>query len=114
MLANAPGELADFFGKLVEPQAVSQSEGALTVTLDGGALSILDATRLGARFPGIRLRDILRKPYFAGYSVAVDDLEVAEDILERNGIAATRAGDRLQIAAEHAFGVVIEFRVGQS
>lgn len=110
MLANTPNEFADFFGKLVEPPAVSQSEGALTVTLDGGTLSILDATRLAARFPGIRLRDILRKPYFAGYSVAVDELEVAEDILERNGIAAMRAGDRLQIAAEHAFGAVIEFR----
>jgi len=110
MLANAPGDLADFFGKLVEPDAVSRSEGALTVTLDGGTLSILDATRLGARFPGTRLRDILRKPYFAGYSIAVDDLEVAEGILNRNGIATKRAGDCVQVAAEHAFGAVIEFR----
>jgi len=110
MLANAPGDLADFFGKLVEPDAVSRSEGALTVTLDGGTLSILDATRLGARFPGTRLRDILRKPYFAGYSIAVDDLEVAEGILNRNGIATKRAGDCVRVAAEHAFGAVIEFR----
>jgi hypothetical protein len=110
MLANAPGEFADFFGKLAEPEAVSRSEGALTVTLDGGTLSILDATRLGARFARTRLRDILRKPYFVGFSIAVEDLDVVEGILKRNGITATRTGDHVQIAAENAFGVVIEFR----
>jgi catechol 2,3-dioxygenase-like lactoylglutathione lyase family enzyme len=110
MLANDPEGLADFFGKLVEPAAVSRSEGAVKVALAGGALSVLDAIRLAARFPGIRLRDVLRKPYFAGYSIAVDDLDVAEDVLERNGIAAARAGDRLQIPAEHGFGAVIELR----
>lgn len=108
MLANDPTGLTDFFGKLVEPAAVSRSEGALRVTLGEGALSVLDATRLAQRFPGIRLGDVLRKPHFAGYSIAVADLDVAEDVLERNGIAATRAGDRLQIAAEHGFGTVIE------
>ena len=110
MLANDPGGLADFFGKLVAPDAVSRAEGALRVKLGEGALSVLDATRLGQRFPGIRLRDVLRKPHFAGYSIAVDDLDVAEDVLERNGIPATRSGDRLQIAAEHGFGTVIELR----
>ena len=110
MLANDPGGLAEFFGKLVEPDAVSSSEGALRVVLGHGALTVLDATRLAQRFPGIRLRDVLRKPHFAGYSIAVGDLDVAEDVLERNGIAAERAGDRLQIATEHGFGAVIEFR----
>jgi catechol 2,3-dioxygenase-like lactoylglutathione lyase family enzyme len=108
MLANDPAGLADFFGKLVEPDAVSRSEGALRVKLGEGALSALDATRLAQRFPGIRLADVLRKPHFAGYSIAVDDLDVSEDVLERNGIAAARVGDRLQIAAEHGFGAVIE------
>jgi catechol 2,3-dioxygenase-like lactoylglutathione lyase family enzyme len=110
MLANDPAGLADFFGKLVEPDAVSRSEGTLRVKLGEGALSVLDATRLAQRFPGVRLSDVLRKPHFAGYSIAVDDLDVAEDVLERNGIAATRADGRLQIAAEHAFGTVIELR----
>ena len=110
MLANDPAGLADFFGKLVEPDAVTRSEGALRVKLGGDALSVLDATRLGQRFPGIRLAAVLRKPHFTGYSIAVDDLDVAEDVLERNGIPAARAGNRLQIAAEHGFGTVIEFR----
>lgn len=110
MLANDPGGLADFFGRLVEPDAVSRAEGALRVQLGEGALSVLDATRLAQRFPGVRLSDVLRKPHFAGYSIAVDDLDVAEDVLERNGIAAVRTGDRLQIAAEHGFGTVIELR----
>jgi catechol 2,3-dioxygenase-like lactoylglutathione lyase family enzyme len=110
MLANDPGSFADFFGKLVEPGAVRRAEGALRVALGDGALSLLDATRLAQRFPGIRLRDVLRKPHFAGYSIAVDDLAIAAGILERNGIPATRSGCRLQIAAEHGFGAVIELR----
>ena len=92
---------------------MTRDEGALRVALGAGALSVLDATRLSQRFPGIRLRDVLRKPHFAGYSIAVDDLDVAEDVLERNGIAAARTGDRLQIAAEHGFGAVIEFRASR-
>jgi hypothetical protein len=110
MLANDPAGFADFFGRLVEPDAVSRAEGALRVKLGEGVLSILDATRLAQRFPGIRLADVLRKPHFAGYSIAVDDLDVSEDVLERNGIAAARADGRLQIAAEHGFGTVIELR----
>jgi catechol 2,3-dioxygenase-like lactoylglutathione lyase family enzyme len=108
MLANDPAGFAEFFGKMVEPAAVSRSEGALRVKLGEGALSVLDATRLAQRFPGIRLRDVLRKPHFAGYSIAVENLSVAEDALRRNGVPAARTGDRLQIAAEHGFGTVIE------
>ena len=109
MLANDPASFAEFFGKLVEPASVSRSEGALEIKLGDGTLSLLDATRLAQRFPGIRLRDVLRKPHFVGYSIAVADLGVIEDLLEQNEVPHTRSGDRLQIAAEHGFGAVIEF-----
>jgi catechol 2,3-dioxygenase-like lactoylglutathione lyase family enzyme len=108
MHANDPGGFVEFFGKLVEPAAVTRSEGALHVALGEGRLSMLDATRLAQRFPGIRLRDVLRKPHFAGYSIAVADLGAAEDLLKRNGIVAARATGRLQIASEQGFGTVIE------
>ncbi len=108
MLANDPGGFAEFFGKLVEPGAVTRSEGALRVRLGKGALSMLDATRLAQRFPCIRLRDVLRKPHFVGYSIAVDDLGAAEGLLKRNGVSHARSGDRLQIPAERGFGAVIE------
>jgi catechol 2,3-dioxygenase-like lactoylglutathione lyase family enzyme len=108
MLANDPGAFADFFGKLVEPAAVARSDGALRVKLGEGALSLLDATRLAQRFPGTRLRDVLRKPHFAGYSIAVEDPAVAEDLLKRNEVPYARTGDGFQIAAEHGFGTVIE------
>src|SRR5579871_508054 len=39
MHANDPAGFAEFFGKLVEPDAVSRSEGALRVSLGEGALS---------------------------------------------------------------------------
>lgn len=109
MMANDPGGLAELFGKLVEPSAVQQSEGALTVTLRGGLLRVLDATRLGIRFPGRRLRDVLRKPYFAGFTVKVADLAAAEAVLRQNGVDFERAGDRLQIPMEQTFGAVVEF-----
>jgi len=110
MLASDPAGYAEFFGRLVEQGAVTKREGVLEVALEGGTLSVLDATRLGQRFPGVRLRDVLRKPYFAGYSVEVADLAATEALLQRNGVVFTRSGGRLHVAAEHAFGTVIEFR----
>jgi len=109
MLANDPGGFAEFFSKLVEPGAITRSEGTLRVALGEGSLTMLDATRLPQRFPGIRLRDVIRKPHFVGYSIAVADLGVIEDLLEQNEVPHTRSGDRLQIAAEHGFGAVVEF-----
>ncbi len=108
MLANDPGAFADFFARLVDPAAVSRSDGALRVQLGNGALAMLDATRLAQRFPGIRLRDVLRKPHFAGYSIAVDELGAAEELLKRNEVSHARTGGGLQIAAENGFGAVIE------
>ncbi len=112
MMGNDPAALADFFGKLVEPEAVTLAEGALTVTTEGGRISVLDATRLAERFPGVRLRDVLRKPYFVGFRVAVADLGETGSLLRRNGVAFDRLGDRLHIAAESAFGAAIEFVAG--
>ena len=109
MMANDPGGLAELFGKLVEPAAVQRSERALSVRLRGGTISILDATRLDARFPGRRLRDVLRKPYFAGYSVKVADLAAAEAALRQGGVSFERFGARLQVPPEQAFGAVVEF-----
>ena len=88
---------------------MQRGEGALTVALRGGRLSVLDATRLDARFPGRRLRDVLRKPYFAGFSVKVADLAAAESVLRQNGVGFDRHGERLQIPVEQAFGAVVEF-----
>jgi catechol 2,3-dioxygenase-like lactoylglutathione lyase family enzyme len=113
MLANDPAGFAEFFGKLVEPAAVSRSEGALKIALGDGVLTVLDATRLAQRFPGTRLSSVLRKPHFAGYSIAVDDLGAADELLKRNGVPALRTGDRLQIAAEHGFGTVIELKAAR-
>lgn len=110
MMANDPAGLADFFRKLVKPDAVSAGEGALSVATERGRISLLDATRLAERFSGTRLRDVLRKPYFAGFSIAVADLAAAERELVENGVVFERARDRLQIGTEHAFGAVIELR----
>ena len=110
MLASDPAGYSEYFGKLVEPAAIKRGEGALEVTLESGKLTMLDATRLAQRFPGVRLRDVLRKPYFAGYSIEVADLAAAEALLKRNGVVFIRSGERLHVAAEHAFGAMIEFR----
>jgi len=74
-------------------------------------LRVLDAKRLAERFPGIQLKDVLRKPYFVGFSIEVSDLGATQALLETNGVALRRVGERLQIASEQGFGAVIEFVV---
>ena len=108
MFANDPRGFVEFFGKLVEPEAITRSEGLLRVALGQGALTMLDATRLAQRFTATRLGNVLRKPHFAGYSIAVENLGAAEVLLRRNDVPAVRNEDRLQIATEHGLGAVIE------
>jgi len=112
MLAHDPVGLGDLFSKLVEPDALDAGRGTLNVALTGGRLAILDATRLAQRFPGVRLGDVLRKPHFIGFTVAVADLAAAEEMLARNRVPFARADGRLLIAAADNFGAVLEFVKG--
>ena len=109
MRAGDPANLADFFGKLVEPSALARGEGSLAVALEGGSLVVLDDRRLADRFPGTRFDHLSPTPCFAGYAIEVADIAGTAAHLERAGVAFRRAPRGLQIDAAASFGAVIEF-----
>ena len=109
MVADAPRELADFFGRLVAPQSVSKAADGLHVRLEGGAITVLDRAQFKARLPSADHDAGGEGPHFVGYGVAVKDLARVETILRQNEIPSRRAGDRLQLSDRDAFGTVIEF-----
>jgi catechol 2,3-dioxygenase-like lactoylglutathione lyase family enzyme len=113
MAAPDPAGLADFFGMLVEPSAITRQEGQLSVALEGGTLLILDPPRLAARFPRLPLAHLPQTPCFVGYSIGVADLPGVAATLQQNNVAFVTTAGRLRIDAERAFGVVIEFVAGR-
>jgi hypothetical protein len=115
MAAEAPGPLADFFGRLVDPRVVTHDGNGLRIALDGSAITIFDPALLKARCPTADAFGVDRGPCFVGFGVAVEDLREAEAILRRNEIPFRQVGDRLQVSGRDAFGTIIEFSaVGSS
>lgn len=110
MAADAPARFADFFGRLLDPQAVTTDGDCLRIALSGGAIKILDQDRLHA---WCREAEMRPSPAFVGYVVAARDLDRAEAILRQAEVPYRKRGDRLQIVPGDAFGTVIEFRAAQ-
>ena len=107
MAADDPAQLADFFGRLVQPQRVVKDACGLRIALDGAAITVLDRDALRAWCPDVPMP---RSPAFVGYTVAVEDPARVEAILRGADLPYRRRNGALQIAPAGAFGVVIEFR----
>jgi hypothetical protein len=107
MAADDPVQFADFFGRLVEPQAVTADGDCLHIALSGAEITVLDRGRLHGWCPEAEMR---RSPAFAGYAVAVADLDRVESLLRQAEVPYRKQGDGLQILPGDAFGTVIEFR----
>jgi catechol 2,3-dioxygenase-like lactoylglutathione lyase family enzyme len=107
MAADDPVRFADFFGRLLEPQAVTRDGGCLRIALSGAAITVLDRGRLHAWCPEAEMRPT---PAFAGYAVAVPDPDRVEALLRHAEVPYSKRGDGLQILPDDAFGTVIEFR----
>jgi len=106
MAADAPARFADFFGRLLDPQAVTADGNCLRVALSGAVLTILDRDRLRAWCPEAEMP---QSPGFVGYGIAVRDPDRVEAILRQVEIPCRRHGGKLQITPRDAFGTVIEF-----
>ncbi len=109
MAADAPHRLADFFAKLVNPQAVTMNGGGLRIDLSGGAITVLDREQHRARCPTDDSDTTIEGPRFVGFGVAVEDLARTEAILQTSNVPCRRIGDKLQIAPWDAFGATLEF-----
>src|SRR5262249_42146284 len=68
MAADDPAPFADFFGRLVGPQAIVGDASGLRIVLDGAAISVLGRDALRAWCPDAPMP---RSPAFGGYAVAV-------------------------------------------
>ncbi len=107
MIADDPSSLTEFFGALQGVDAVSAETDALQVGTARGTVSVLTPDRFAARYgvqsfgPG--------SPHFAAFRVAVGDLDHTESLLSDNGVAFRRTDETIQISAETAFGVILEF-----
>jgi hypothetical protein len=109
MAAESPTEFAEFFGRLLDPQAVKTVGNCLRVALSRAAMTVLDPDGLRARWPDAGLEDPGPGPRFVGYRVSVADIGRAEAVLRRGEVPFLRDGDGLRIAPHDAFGAVIEF-----
>lgn len=110
MAAEDPAGFADFFGRLVDPKALTAEGGCLRIALSGGAITVLDRDRLHPWCPEAEMRP---SPAFVGYAVAVRDLDAAETILRQSEVPYRKRRGGLQIVPGDAFGTAIEFRAAQ-
>ncbi len=110
MAAEDPAGLADFFGRLVDPKAVTTEDNCLRIALSGGAIAVLDRDRLHAWCPEAVMRP---SPAFVGYAVTVRDLDGAEAMLRQGEVPYRKRHDGLQIVPGDALGTVIEFRAAR-
>ena len=109
MAADDPARFADFFGRLLEPQAVVRDARGLRIALDGAAMTVLGSDALHAWCPEMPMP---RSPTFVGYAVAVEDPARVEAILRSADLPYHHRGGALQVAPADAFGAVVEFRAG--
>ena len=109
MAAEAPAQFAEFFSRLLDPQAVEAVGNGLRIALSGAAMTVLDRDGLRARWPDAGLDEPGAGPRFVGYRVSVADIGRAETVLRRGEVPFRRHGGVLRIAPRDAFGAVIEF-----
>ena len=77
-----------------------------------GRIVVLTPSERAARFAGIEVWALARKPYIAGLQVTTGDLAQAAGCLSAAGIAHAADGESLRIAPAEAFGAALEFVQG--
>lgn len=108
MAAPQPTAVSDRLSRLTRCWQEPVKGGVRFTSLEGGnELTVLSPKAVEARWPGTAIATAT--PHLLGYRIAVADLDAAARALETGKLRFTRAGDRLVIPAEEAFGAVIEF-----
>jgi hypothetical protein len=110
MAAEDPAGFADFFGRLVDPKAVTTEANCLRIALSGGAITVCDRDGLREWCPETGMPS---SPAFVGYAVTTRDLDRVEAILREAEVRYRKRGDALQIVPGDAFGTAIEFRAAR-
>lgn len=112
MITADPFGLADFFSRLQGRDAVRFGDGRIDVATARGTIAVLSPQLARERFPGAPFRNELDPPAFAGYRLAVHDLEAVRMRFDAGNVRYRMFDGALQVAPADAFGVCLEFIAG--
>ena len=103
--ANSAESIAEVF--LVTDDATSADHfcGGLDLDPDTACVTVMTPAEMAVRFPGV---DAAPR-YYAGYRIAVSDLETARTCLEENAVPYEDSAKSIWVSPAHGFGCVIEF-----
>ncbi len=88
--------------------AVVPIYGGICAGLMGAGFCVLEPEAFAETYPGVAIPTVPEgEARFAGFRVAVADLDAAEALWRENGVAFRRVGDRLYVPGENAFGCLI-------
>jgi catechol 2,3-dioxygenase-like lactoylglutathione lyase family enzyme len=106
MVAENPEAHIGLFKRLFG--AVVPINGGICAGLDGAGFCVLEPEAFAETYPGARPPTVPEgEVRFAGFRVAVDDLDAAEALWRENGVAFRRVGRRIYVSGENAFGCLI-------
>ena len=103
---------AEIFWK---PQYQTHANGArriVEVQMVGAGFCVLEPEAFAETYPGVAIPTVPEgEVRFAGFRVAVDDLDAAEALWRENSVAFRRVGGRIYVSGENAFGCLIALSV---
>ncbi len=105
MVAEAPMELAEFFGRLLGADAVT---GAPEEVSAGGMVRVLSPAQFAERYPDAKAAKTPSPPYFAGFRVAVADIAAAGAALARRKLRFGVREGVLSVDPRETLGISIE------
>lgn len=109
MVAPDPRAHTRFFQGTHGDDAVSVGDDGVSVATDLGAISVVTSSSFERRFgPGTAGPGDLG--HFAGFSIAVDDVETTNGVLRMAGVETRESNGTIQIGPHGLSGVVMEFR----
>ena len=110
MVAESPESFAGFFCKLQEPDRVVIAESKLTIHTPRGTIRVLSPAEACERYGPLDLSNFPETPYFLGFAVQADDLDLVAGHLHKNSIPHEKSNRLIRVQSKDAFGVMIEFR----
>lgn len=111
MVAENPEAHIGFLKRLFG--AVVPINGGICVGLDGAGLCILEPEAFAETYPGTVSPDLNgNEVRFAGFRVAVPDLDAAERLWRDSAVPYRRGGGRLYASVGEAFGALIALSEG--
>jgi hypothetical protein len=108
MVAERPGEFADFYRRLQGVDGVTVGGDSLRVAAGDGVVTVLTPATFAQRFGGAAIARAPMTPYLAAYRIAVADVARAAEVMTERGAHFIQDNGVIRVAPDDAFNVVIE------